>query len=110
MKINHIFGYISKTQIWGVIPLDLTLHFLVGMIWTLIGLKKNISIKKLAFGLIFIALMKEAYDYFFHYKTHWSEYASDFGITLLYLVIVLVMRKVKKKVGGGPVKEKWKVY
>lgn len=102
-------GYISKTQIFGVLPLDLTLHFFIGMIWTIVGFKKNISVRKVAVGLIVIALLKEAYDYFFHYQTHWSEYASDFAVTLLYLIIALTTRKVKKKMQETE-KSKWKVY
>lgn len=95
--MGKIQGFISTYQIFGLIPLDLTLHFIIGMLWTIIGLKRNISFGKLAIGLALIALGKEANDYFFHYKTHWSEYASDFAVTMLYLVIVYLVRKTKKR-------------
>jgi hypothetical protein len=107
--MGAIFGFISKYQIFGVIPLDLTLHFFIGMIWTIVGLKKNISIGKVALGLFIIAAGKEANDFFFHYRTHWSEYASDFGITMLYVVVVYFVRKTKKKLEPKS-KDKWKVY
>lgn len=96
LDLGKVLGFISEYQIFGLIPLDLTLHFIIGMLWTIVGLKKNISFGKLTVGLAFIALAKEANDYFFHYKTHWSEYVSDFSVTMLYLVIVYLIRKTKR--------------
>ena len=106
---NEVMGYISRTNLFGVIPLDLTLHFFIGMLWTIIGLKKEFSLKWISIGLITIALGKELNDYFFHYRVGWQEYASDFGITLLYLVLVVFVRKIKKKL-DRPKVQKWKVH
>lgn len=108
---GKIMGFISTYQIFGIIPLDLTLHFFIGMFWTIIGLKKGIAFKWIAIGLFSIALGKELNDYFFHYQTHWSEYASDFGITMLYLVVVFFVRKVKTKIDKSEQNsKKWKIY
>jgi hypothetical protein len=108
--ITKVLQFISTYKIVGIIPLDLVAHFLVGMVWTIIGLKKDLSFKVVCTGLFLIALLKEVYDYSFVYVTHWTEYASDFAITLLYIVVLFFVRKLKKNLDKSVSEERWNLY
>jgi len=92
-----IFTYISNTKIAGFIPLDLTLHFLIGAIITIIGLKKKFSLKSILIFLFILATLKEINDYFFHFKADWREYAGDFLVTFIYPLLIYLIRKIKPK-------------
>ena len=99
--IGQIMGYISRTRLFGVIPLDLTMHFLIGGILTIVGLKFNLRLIWVFLGLVLIAGLKEANDYFLHQRVaDWTEYASDFGITFVYIAIIYFVRKIKKSSEG----------
>lgn len=108
--MSEILRFISSYRIVGIIPLDLLLHFLVGMIWTIVGLRKDYSFKFVCIGLIIIALLKELYDYNFVYITHWSEYVSDFLVTLVYIAILFFTRKLKTNLDKSVSQERWNLY
>ena len=109
-NMSEILKFISSHKIVGIIPLDLLLHFLVGMVWTIVGLKQRYSFKLVCLGLIAIALLKELYDYNFVYITHWSEYVSDFLVTLVYIVILFFTRKLKTNLDKTVTQERWNLY
>ena len=93
--MNEIFAYISKTVIWGWLPLDLLLHCVIGGLFTLIALKLNFTLFQAFIGLVVIAGLKEINDYSFHTKVEWTEYASDFAIAFVYIGIIFFVRKSK---------------
>ena len=95
--LHKYLTYISSTDLFGFIPLDLTLHFIIGAIITIIGLKKNLELSTIFYILFTIATLKEVNDYFFHFKTDWKEYAGDFVITFGYLFFVFLARKLKRR-------------
>ena len=95
--IHNFFGFISTYEIAGVIPLDLLLHLLVGMIITLVGVYKNLSLKVIFFFLLLVALGKELNDYIFHLPRDPWEYISDFLITFTYIALLFGTRKLKQK-------------
>lgn len=96
-KHFSFLGFISNYKIAGVLPLDWTLHFIIGAIVTIICLKKGMSFFKTACLIIGMALGKEVYDYFFHLPKDYWEFVSDFFITVLYLGLLFGARKVKNK-------------
>ena len=95
--LHKYLTYISSTKIFGVIPLDRTLHFLIGALITIICLKKNFKLRTIFLLLFVIATLKEINDYFFHFKADWKEYAGDFLITFTYLFFVYLIREIKKR-------------
>jgi len=95
--LHKYLTYISSTDILGVIPLDLTLHFIIGAIITIICLKKKLKLSTVFILLFIIASLKEINDYFFHWKADWTEYAGDFVVTFGYLFLVYLYRKLKKR-------------
>lgn len=73
--------WINQIEIFGFIPLDLLLHVIVGFILVLICQKLKLSRPKTFLLLVIIAGGKEVYDYNFHWRADWTEYASDFAFT-----------------------------
>lgn len=93
--MNGLLGQISTGTIFGIIPLDLFLHFLIGGIITIFCLVKKVGHFYTFLALVSIAGLKEANDYFFHHYSNWEEYATDFCITFLYLGLSLAIKKFK---------------
>jgi len=89
-------GYISETKLFGWLPLDLTLHFVIGFLITLFLLKKKWKLSHIFYVLFTLAALKELNDYFFHWRSSWWEYISDFLVTFAYLGMVATIRKIKK--------------
>ena len=90
-------GIISKTVLFGFLPLDLLLHFIVGVTVTIFALKFNISYLLTTILLISIAFLKELNDYLFHITTTYTEYLSDFLITIVYVFLLGGVRLIKRK-------------
>lgn len=109
--MQAVFGFISSYKIWGMVPLDLTMHLFVGAIWTLIGVFQESSLKTVFLGLVIIAGTKEACDYIFHLPSPFSEYLYDFLISFVFIGILWLTRRTKKKLdeADAPVK-KWDIY
>lgn len=90
---------ISNYQIFGVIPLDKTLHFLVGAIITVVLRWRKVSIQNTFIILAFIEITKEIIDS----KTLQSsihEEVMDFIATFIYpaiLYCVIAFKKAKSK-------------
>ena len=107
--IYEVLTYISVTKIAGVLPLDLTLHFIIGGIITIIGLRKGLSLPAVFILLVVVAGLKELNDYFFHFRADWQEYASDFIVTFGYIFIIFLVRMIRGKSSKKKVK-KVKIY
>jgi hypothetical protein len=91
--INNIFALISKTTIWGL-PLDTTLHVLVGFLITFIGLKLNFKFLRVFLFLLVLETMKAVmaattidHDIFHGLK--------EFFATFTYPALVFFIRKIK---------------
>jgi len=101
---------ISTYYIAGIIPLDLTLHFFVGMIWTITGLKLKFPFKFVLFGIIALAGLKELIDYSPVNPAGIEEYLGDFLVSLFYISILMLTRKVKRSSDKKESINQWKIY
>ena len=70
--MNSFFGFVSSYQIAGYIPLDLVCHLLVGTIWTVIGIYKNIDLKN---------IFDNRPDYGYNFKGFFSDKKENKSIT-----------------------------
>lgn len=61
--VKDFFGAIATTKLWGTIPLDIVLHFILGALifWLLRKLLKQTILFSLVI-LLLVALSKEAFD------------------------------------------------
>lgn len=91
--MRGVLGFISSYQVLDFIPLDLLLHFIVGLAITIGGLKFKLPFYITFLLLLIVAAGKEFNDYFFHYPAGWKEYTSDFLVTMLYASILFFVRK-----------------
>lgn len=93
MSVNHFFGLISSTTIWGF-PLDTTLHIIVGFLVTYIGLKLKFSFFRVFIFLLVIESIKATFaamtidhDIFHGMK--------EFFATFLYPALRWIVIKIK---------------
>jgi len=95
-SVNKFFGYISSITYWGGIPLDTTLHVVVGFLVTFIGLKLKFSFLRVFLFLLFIESLKafHAAMTIDHDILHGMK---EFFATFTYPAILWVIRKVKEK-------------
>ena len=109
--MGTIFGLISSYKIFGLIPLDLVLHCLIGGLITYFGIKQKFSLGKIFIALVIIAGLKELNDYLFHLPNNYTEYLFDFLITFVYITIVWAFRRTRDKV-AKVIQEpkKWYIY
>lgn len=94
---NKFFGLISKTTIMGVVPLDTTLHIIVGFLITFIGLKMKISFLKVFIFLLILESIKAVsaamtidHDIFHGMK--------EFFATFTYPAMLWGVRKLKNMI------------
>lgn len=95
--IYELMRFISAYKIMGIIPADLLIHFVLGLVITVIGLKRKMPLWKVFVLLVFIALLKELNDYYFHTFAGWREYIEDFLFTILYIFVLFVVRQFKNR-------------
>ncbi|MBT3583367.1 MAG: hypothetical protein HN509_00560 [Halobacteriovoraceae bacterium] len=97
-SINQIFGYISRTKIAGVVPLDIVAHFILGILILLFCLKiLKLDFKKSFLILLALTVGKEIYDSFTLTAT-WEEALKDFCVTFSYPILRLGITKLMKKI------------
>ena len=90
---NDFFGYISRTYIWGI-PLDTTLHVLVGFLVTYFGLKMKISFGRVFFFLLIIESLK-AISAAMTIDHNIAHGLKEFFATFIYPFWVWIFRKLK---------------
>ena len=64
MNTEYILGYISNTELWGILPLDVVCHFLVGLILIKLGTSIGIRSAYIICIVMTIAGLKEYHDSF----------------------------------------------
>lgn len=91
--INDLFALISKTTIWGL-PLDTTLHVLVGFLVTFIGLKLKFSFLRVFIFLFILESIKatQAAMTIDHDTLHGMK---EFFATFTYPALLWIVRKIK---------------
>ena len=88
---------ISKTKLFGWLPLDYLLHFVVGIILMVIFTKVMKSVFKAFLLLLTIQVLKEILDSFSLTAT-WQEALTDTALTLSYPVLVIFIVLLKRKI------------
>ena len=97
-SLRDILGQISQTKIWGVIPLDIILHSLVGIAVTLVILKKKKKGHFLALIIVsLLAILKEIYDSGTMTATL-LEAIKDILVTILFPLLLIGVSYFKKKI------------
>jgi hypothetical protein len=91
--VSNFFALISKTTIFGL-PLDTTLHVVVGFLITYIGLKLKYSFLRVFIFLLIVESIKA------YYAALTIEYSILHGIkefiaTFVYPAMVWLVRKIK---------------
>jgi len=92
---HQLFRIISKTKLFGWLPLDILLHFGMGIILMTLFIKLTKSYKYAFLFVFIIQLVKEFFDSFSLTAT-WSEAFLDTAITLIYPLLVLIISKLKE--------------
>ncbi|MBC97489.1 MAG: hypothetical protein CME63_07050 [Halobacteriovoraceae bacterium] len=90
IQYHQIFRYISKTNLFGWLPLDGLLHFLAGLILMIIFNKWLKKPTKRILLILGIQIFKEILDSFALTAT-WEEALIDTALTLVYPVISLLI-------------------
>ncbi|PIP96581.1 MAG: hypothetical protein COW00_19395 [Bdellovibrio sp. CG12_big_fil_rev_8_21_14_0_65_39_13] len=94
--IHHFFGVISNTLLFGFLPLDIVLHYLVGLCITILLLKKLKNNLILAFFILLsLAIAKEIFDSFSLTAT-WMESIKDLSVTMIHPFMLFIIRKWRK--------------
>jgi VanZ family protein len=94
--IKGALGYISDTVLFGWLPLDILVHFILGIIITVICFKYTKSAVKSFIICLLLALAKEAYDSTTLIAS-WQESVKDVIVTLIYPIIFLITAYLKKR-------------
>lgn len=95
MNTEDVLRFISSYMIAGVIPLDKLLHFIFGMFFTILMLKKKQSLKNVFITLLIIEIAKETYDSSVMTNTL-GENICDLLATFIYPMAIWGVRELKK--------------
>ena len=93
---RDIQKFISAYQIFGLIPLDKTLHLFIGMLITILMRLFNQNMKRVLGVLLVIVITKEIIDL----NTLQSSILETFWdalVTFIYPVIILIVIEIKKR-------------
>jgi hypothetical protein len=94
--LHRVLGYISRTKIFGSIPLDMLLHFLFGMILTIVFRRFKFSYWKATGIVLALEICKEIFDSFALTAT-WQEAFKDILVTMSYPFILGIVTYFLKK-------------
>lgn len=95
-SIHNLLGMISRTTLWGWLPLDMVLHFSLGALITIILRLRG---KSALFAVVVVFLLevtKEIFDSFSLTAT-WEEAIKDMIVTMFFPVMLLITIQVKRK-------------
>lgn len=94
--VFKILGFISKYQIFGFIPLNITLHLTISALITFYLLKKKIEPKKIFIIIFLLGLLKELFDANALGNT-WEKHVRDMCINLIFPSLVILVHYIKNK-------------
>jgi hypothetical protein len=98
--IRDFFGTIATTKLWGNIPLDVVLHFVLGalLFWILTKLLRK-SIMASLLILLLIAISKELFDLGVVLRNYfYLEPFKDILITMVGALLLTNMPKNSKRI------------
>lgn len=85
---------ISSYLILGFLPLDKFLHFMVGVIVTILLRLFKIRMSIVFSATLILALGKECIDFYVLNNTFWEQFL-DIGVTLIYPLLLWGVIKIK---------------
>lgn len=94
--LNNFFGAISKIYIFGVIPLDTTLHVIVGFLIMVIGMKMKLGFWR-SFFILFVLESLKALMGAMTIDHDILHGIKEFLATFVYPFFYFMIRKIKKK-------------
>lgn len=94
--VFKILGFISKYQIFGIIPLNATLHLLISTLISIFLLKKKFKPVKVFIIIFMLGLLKELFDANALGNT-WQKHVRDMCINLLFPTLIIIVNYIKKK-------------
>lgn len=86
----------SKTKVFGLVHLDILLHFSTGLILTLLLRKKGFKIKKVFLIILALQIFKEFLDSF-SMTASWHEAITDTLSTMIFPFILWMATILKEK-------------
>ncbi len=92
--LNSILGWISHYKILDFIPLDSTLHFVIGAAVTIFMLRRGWALWKVFLIVLAMGISKELYDLTSRFARI-EDSLFDVSITISYCVIVALIRRIK---------------
>lgn len=95
-SISPLLDYITQTKIGGVVPLDIPVHFLAGMVLTIIGLKCKLPFWATLILVLLVALAKEGLDSTRMVEYSFIESMKDVAVTLGYPALLCIIRLSKR--------------
>lgn len=99
----HVQKFISSYYVFGLLPLDKVLHFIVGVFVTIVLRKWGASMRRTVTVLLLFALLKELIDSF-TLNNSFFEHCIDVFATMIYpmLVWLIIMLKTEKHSNSTP--------
>lgn len=94
--ILELLGFISKYQIFGIIPLNATLHLLISAIITITLIKKGVKALNVFILIFLLGLTKEIFDSQALGNTM-EKHIRDMGLNLVFPLIFLAISLIKRK-------------
>lgn len=94
--IIHLLEYISRTKIYGIIPLNATLHFLISTSITIFLIRRKVKPHHAFFFILLLGLAKEVFDSYALGNTM-AKHIRDMVINLTFPTLVIVVHYIKNK-------------
>lgn len=94
--IHQFLGFISKTKIGGIVPLDIIAHLFVTIIITNFLISRKIKFLNIYIFILLIGIIKEYFDSFVIGATM-GEHIKDLSVNMIYPTIVFSIKKLKGK-------------
>jgi len=89
-QIREILEFIAKTSLFGIFPLDIIMHFIVGASLLFLFLKTFKKLLPTFLGILFLAILKELFDWDIMMRNKfYFEPIKDIIVTLLGAVFLL---------------------
>jgi len=94
--VENVLAYISKTVLWGWLPLDILAHAIVSYVLFLIAYKLKFSYWKTLLFIFVLALLKEFHDSF-ALTSSMDEHIKDLIVTMIIPFLLFFINFLKKR-------------
>ena len=92
--MGNVIKFFNNLRDGNIIPIDLMLHYLIGVILTLISFLIGMSYLETTILITIVAIITEIYDKYFKSKFSWKDILyTEFGLitgVIIYFIINLI--------------------